>query len=258
MNLTHSDYFAGVGGFSIGAHRAGIETIHFTEIEDHLSQFLQTKFPKATYEKDITTSEGRPADIFTAGFPCQDISTANPKGKGLDGARSGLVYTFLNHVGLFRPKYFILENSPNIFGKGFGELLTVISKIGYDAEWTIISKKAFGYPDARKRFILIAYDNQIRRKTNLSVFDKSAVKYSYSAATVRQDIWPNITGTADTYWQNVVNELCPAYDGISKRLDLSTQEVQAMAAYGNAFCPDIAHFLFELIKIHHDNTIYKS
>jgi site-specific DNA-cytosine methylase len=44
------------------------------------------------------------------GSPCQDLSNANPDGKGLDGSRSGLFWEYIRLFKDLEPKYFLLEN----------------------------------------------------------------------------------------------------------------------------------------------------
>ncbi|MEB5150240.1 DNA cytosine methyltransferase, partial [Pseudomonas aeruginosa] len=80
--MTHAGYFEGIGGFTVGATRAQVETIYTCELDDFCNDWLNYILPNATHERDIITATGSYADIFTAGFPCQDISRANTKGKG--------------------------------------------------------------------------------------------------------------------------------------------------------------------------------
>lgn len=49
-------------------------------------------------------------DLLIGGSPCQDLSIANQKNKGLDGERSGLFFQYLDALEICRPQFFILEN----------------------------------------------------------------------------------------------------------------------------------------------------
>lgn len=49
------------------------------------------------------------ADLVIGGFPCQDISV-NGKGKGVDGARSGLYRAMIEVVRKVQPRMFVAEN----------------------------------------------------------------------------------------------------------------------------------------------------
>ena len=51
-----------------------------------------------------------PIDLLIGGSPCQDLSIANLKRKGLEGERSGLFWEFVRIMNEVKPKYFILEN----------------------------------------------------------------------------------------------------------------------------------------------------
>lgn len=53
-------------------------------------------------------------DIIAGGFPCQDISVANPNGKGLGGKRSGLFYEAVRLTAECRPRFVFLENVPAV------------------------------------------------------------------------------------------------------------------------------------------------
>tara|TARA_R110002126_G_C10423999_1_gene497623 strand:+ start:196 stop:1158 length:963 start_codon:yes stop_codon:yes gene_type:complete len=51
-----------------------------------------------------------PIDLLIGGSPCQDLSIAKKKRKGLEGERSGLFWEFVRIMNEVKPKYFILEN----------------------------------------------------------------------------------------------------------------------------------------------------
>lgn len=247
--MTHAGYFEGIGGFSLGAERAGIETIYACEIDEFKLNILKQHFPNAQQEKDITTATGMYADIFTAGFPCQDISRANPRGKQLDGSRSGLFFTFMAHVRRFRPAYVVLENSPMLVSKrGLLRILGEFASIGYDAEWQIISKHPFGYPDERERFIFVAYRSEIGRNESKPVFERKSFEKCIEAFKQRKLLFNQLSRKSSANdWTQFITHALQTDTGISK--ELAAKEI---AAYGDAVCPDMAQLVFELIKIHHN------
>ena len=245
--MTHAGYFEGIGGFSLGAERAGIETIYTCEIDEFRHEWLKYYLPNATHEKDITTANGMYADIFTAGFPCKDISAANPKGKGLQGARSGLFFDFVQFVRRFRPQYVVLENSPNVISKRYVlDILGQLTQIGYNAEWDVIHKKIFGYADERKRFILVAYRNEIGRNAGNCVFSEKSFESCKQLFRTEVELWNAISRMDnDKMRLDAIAQSCASDTGLSKEL-----VAQEIAAYGDAVCPDVAQLVFELIKIH--------
>lgn len=245
--MTHAGYFEGIGGFSLGAERAGIKTIYTCEIDDYCNEWLKNILPNANHERDIISATGCYADIFTAGFPCQDISRANPKGKGLKGARSGLFFDFIKLVRTYEPRYVVLENSPMlVYTKEILSILREFARIGYDAEWQVISKRAFGYADERERVVLVAYNNKIGRVQNNAVFRKESFDICKQAFIKRKPIQYKLSRTdSPENWYSYITELCTVDAGIPRKL--ASKEIEC---YGNAICPDLAHLVFELIKIH--------
>ncbi len=245
--MTHAGYFEGIGGFSLGAKWAGINTVYTCELDEYRHSWLKAINPNATHERDITTSMGQAADIFTGGFPCQDISCANPKGLGLRGARSGLWFDYFEQIKRHRPSYAVVENSPNLLHKGLESILRCFASIGYYAEWRNISKRSLGFPDLRKRLIIIAYPDQVGRQSSSRVFDRVAYKMCQQKVIQKKQLWLEALrmDNPQAFGQTVAlyNE---ADTGLSRGLVKAEIE-----AYGDAICPYVAMLIFELILQHH-------
>ncbi len=158
------DLFAGIGGFSLGLERAGMETVAFCEIEDYPRKVLAKHWPGVPIYEDVKelTSERLRADgiigidVITAGFPCQDISTAG-KGAGIEGERSGLWSEIARLTGELRPRYIILENVSALLSRGLDKVLGDLAEIGYDAEWHCIPASHLGAPHRRDRWWCVCY-----------------------------------------------------------------------------------------------------
>ncbi len=244
--MTHAGFFEGIGGFSLGAKKAKIKTLYYCEIDEFCQKWLKTFLPKSNYEKDIVTATGQYADIYTAGFPCQDISLANPKGKGLKGERSGLFWNFFELVRTYRPRYVVLENSPNLLNRGFDDILIAFDQIGYNVEWQVISKRGFGYNDNRQRVIAVAYAHSVGRHHDREVFDP--LYFESCQQKIRKERWISFQIERITNLLSLRQAHAHAVQadaGISKKM--AQIEIEA---YGNAICPDVAQLVFELIKIH--------
>lgn len=107
-------------------------------------------------------------DIITAGFPCQDISTAGKQmgiqfdqSTGEAFTRSGLFGQVIRAVRLVRPKYVILENVAAIFNGYLGDILRHLAESGYDTQWDCLSSGRLGRGHLRERFYAVAYPHGI-------------------------------------------------------------------------------------------------
>jgi DNA (cytosine-5)-methyltransferase 1 len=151
------DMFAGIGGFSLGLHRAGgFETVAVAESDPYASKVLTKHFPDAPNVGDVTVAEYPHADIICAGFPCQDISLAG-LGAGLAGARSGLWREVVRAVRVVRPLYALLENVAALLGRGMGTVLGDLAEERYDAEWDCFQACDIGAPHRRDRIYIVAH-----------------------------------------------------------------------------------------------------
>jgi len=157
------DLFSGIGGFSLAASWVWgdeLEIVGFCEIEEYCQKVLAKNFPLVPIYSDIRELKGEQfnnIDLITGGFPCQDISTANPNGKGIEGERSGLWKEMFRLIGEIRPRYCILENVAALFYRGLSVVLADLAQSGYDAEWQSISAAQIGAPHKRERVWIVAY-----------------------------------------------------------------------------------------------------
>ena len=160
--MRHASFFSGVGGLDIGFTRAGMETVSLSEIEPYACQILSERFPGIPNLGDITKLEGKEipdAEIWTGGFPCQDLSLAG-KRAGFDGERSVLAFSFLNLVERRRPRWLVLENVLGLFssskGRDFGRLLHEMDELGYSVAWRTLDARYFGVAQRRRRVFIVA------------------------------------------------------------------------------------------------------
>jgi DNA (cytosine-5)-methyltransferase 1 len=156
------DLFSGIGGFSFGLERAGMQTVAFCEVDPVCRKVLKKHWPDVPIFEDVKTLSakdiGEPIDIIAGGFPCQDISLAG-KGAGLAGARSGLWWEFHRLIQETKPKWVIAENVSALRNRGLDEVLRSLTEIGYDAEWHCIPASYVGAPHRRDRVWIVAYPN---------------------------------------------------------------------------------------------------
>jgi len=160
--VKHASFFSGVGGLDLGFERAGIHTVSVSEIDPYACAVLAERFPDAPNLGSITEVEANDipeADIWSGGFPCQDLSVAG-KRAGFAGKRSSLAFTFLDLVEQRRPRWLVLENVPGLFssnkGADFGRLLYEMEQLGYGVSWRTLDARYFGVAQRRRRVFLVA------------------------------------------------------------------------------------------------------
>ena len=126
--ITVNELFSGIGAFRKALERLKIphEIIGISEIDRYAIQSYNAIYGDTRNYGDISEIYKLDyADLWTYGFPCQDISVAG-KGEGIKRGetRSGLLYEvqrLLNIADVYDelPKYLIMENVKNLLGKQF-------------------------------------------------------------------------------------------------------------------------------------------
>jgi DNA (cytosine-5)-methyltransferase 1 len=192
------DLFSGIGGFSLGLERAGMETVAFCEIEDYPRKVLAKHWPNIPIYDDVRTltkerldSNGIGSiDVICGGFPCQDISTAGRQAGIGEETRSGLWSECARLLGEIRPQFAIFENVTNLLNGGGGDwfkrVLWDISQIGYDVEWHCIPASELGAHHHRDRIWIMVYPNKTPSKGG---WLSSRIHQELSNAYGRSDHW---------------------------------------------------------------------
>ncbi|WP_198521642.1 DNA cytosine methyltransferase [Rhizobium sullae] len=159
-------FSAAAGGWSLGMHRAGYRTIAACEVIDWRRALYSENNPGVPVYDDVTTltadrlirdGVGLP-DIVVGSPPCQDISSANTKGKGVDGERSGLYFEAVRLIGECRPRWFALENSANLRTRGADRVIDALAAIGYTCWPFVVSAGDVGANHERKRSWLVGFN----------------------------------------------------------------------------------------------------
>jgi site-specific DNA-cytosine methylase len=159
--MRHASFFSGVGGLDLGFEHAGIKTVSVCEIDPYASSVLAERFPSAPNLGSITEVNAHDipeADIWSGGFPCQDLSVAG-KRAGFAGKRSSLAFTYLDLVEQRRPRWIVLENVPGLLssndGRDFARLLGEMEGLGYGVAWRTLDARYFGVAQRRRRVFIV-------------------------------------------------------------------------------------------------------
>ena len=181
--LTMASFFSGIGGFDLAFEKAGFSIVFQCEIDSFCNRILSQHWPdvpKATDIRKVNHEEVALADVWTAGFPCQDISVARmgPR-SGLKGKRSGLFYDFARLLGEALPRIVLIENVSGLLsshgGRDFQIVLRTLAECGYAVGWRVFNSKNFGVPQSRQRVYIVGCHRDWRTAAEV-LFERECCK----------------------------------------------------------------------------------
>lgn len=131
------DLFAGAGGFSLAAYRAGVSVKLAVEQNKHACATYKHNFRRrgtTLKEGDITEmsprqlasshfDENSTCDLLLGGPPCQGFSIHRINDAGVEDPRNHLIHTYFDFVRAFRPSAFLMENVPGMLWGRHSEFL---------------------------------------------------------------------------------------------------------------------------------------
>ncbi|MGH9819374.1 MAG: DNA cytosine methyltransferase, partial [Pyrinomonadaceae bacterium] len=166
------DLYAGVGGMSLGAARAGFDLRAAVELDVRAINTHAINFPNTQhFHWDIARTDGESLleavglvhgqlDGLIGGPPCQGFSDIGRRAS--DDPRNNLFCDFFRLVDEMRPHFFVAENVPGIFArrnqKIVNQALTRIPPCYIVFKATELAANSFGAPTTRSRVFFIGYD----------------------------------------------------------------------------------------------------
>lgn len=160
---TVASFFSGIGGFDLAFERAGFEITMHCEIDPFCNDILTKHWPDVKKLKSIREVKGADiplSDVWTGGFPCQDVSVARmgPRA-GLKGKRSGLFHEYARLIAECLPRVVVLENVPGLLsshgGRDFQLIVHTLAELGYGVGWRVLNSKHFGVAQSRQRVYIV-------------------------------------------------------------------------------------------------------
>lgn len=157
------DLFAGLGGFHVALKNLGGNCVFAAEWEQTLNALYKQNFEMDACWGDLNEldTDTKIADVvpdhtvLTAGFPCQPFSKAGDQ-QGFSNTLQGRLFFKVHDVlRLKRPRFFILENVPNILkhdkGRTKDRIISDLGSLGYSVDVKHFSPHQFGIPQVRDR-----------------------------------------------------------------------------------------------------------
>jgi DNA (cytosine-5)-methyltransferase 1 len=134
-----------------------------------------------------------------------------------------------------RPTYAFVENSPMLTTRGLGVVLADLAKMGFDAEWGVLSAADVGALHKRERIWVLAANANIkyverRSKTKIHGFKK-----------IQSFIYPGVDKSESGLRSVFKSGLCRKFNGIPNQVD-------RLRAIGNAQVPLCATTAFTLLR----------
>ncbi|MFF5010591.1 DNA cytosine methyltransferase [Streptomyces phaeochromogenes] len=188
--------FSGVGGLDLGVQAAlGGHIAWHAETDPRAAHVLARHWPHVPNLGDVQATDWHqtePVCVLTAGFPCQDLSVADPRAGLATGTRSGLRRHVVDAIDALNPCLVVIENVRGLLStragthplrdmepcsrcmgdppgqprlRALGVLLADLADLGYDANWTCVRASDVGAPHRRERAFLTAWPAPSRRCT---------------------------------------------------------------------------------------------
>jgi DNA (cytosine-5)-methyltransferase 1 len=189
------DLFSGCGGLFLGFHREGCTSIGGVDVDPWAAKSYAINFhPTKSREADpwhanpVDIVHMEPSallrgwghahikesvDIVVGGPPCPAFTRVgraklrqvrgHPQAFLID-PRATLYRRYLDYVRELAPVALVVENVPEFLnhgGSNLGEVLCqALEELGYQCRYTILNAAAYGVPQLRERFILIAVHSE--------------------------------------------------------------------------------------------------
>lgn len=200
--LRAAEFFAGIGLVKLALESEGWQVVFANDIDPDKFQMYEANFGRDYFKLgDIhkLAPESIPAcDLFTASFPCNDLSIAGAWA-GLSGKESsafwGLI-EILRELRARRPRMVMLENVVGFLqsndGKDFETALLALNGLGYAVDAFILNAVHWA-PQSRARLFVVATavvsdDQRVRLAMDADVRPEVLVTFINTHQNIRWDI----------------------------------------------------------------------
>lgn len=167
-----AEFFAGIGLVRLALERQGFRVVFANDIDEDKLEIYRDNFAADDFHlgdiHQLQAAAIPDCELFTASFPCNDLSLAGARA-GLAGGQSsafwGLV-RILKALQERRPRLVLLENVPGFLtshgGKDFEAALAALNELGYACDAFLLDAAHFT-PQSRLRMFVVAKRDAVAR-----------------------------------------------------------------------------------------------
>jgi len=206
-----ADLFGGVGGFSLGAVRAGFEVAIAIDLDRHAIAGHKRNFPNTEHSRRniasltgddllyIAKLNGEKLVGIIGGPPCQGFSIIGHRRK--NDSRNQLFYHFFRLVSEIKPLFFVAENVPGILNPKYEELrhdsLKLVSRSYTVVGPFTLCASDYGAATIRSRVFFVGVARRL--KTTISARDFTNKKRSRGNSV--RTAFSGLPKTIRSFWQ---------------------------------------------------------
>ena len=166
-----NDFFCGAGGMGLGFKNAGFKLNGAWDFDKYAVESYRNNISSNVKQMDISQmkwNEVPQSDVWTFGFPCQDISIAGKQAGIIKGkTRSGLFYEIMRLLEETEqndysrlPKVILAENVKQL-KKYLPVLEEEYATRGYKMYYALYNSKYWGVPQNRERYFVVGIHESI-------------------------------------------------------------------------------------------------
>jgi len=206
------DLFAGAGGFSLGAARAGFDVAAAIDLDPHAFETHKRNFVNSNHARrnvenlsgdqlrEIAGVNGHKLGGLIGGPPCQGFSTMGWMRK--NDARNKLFYHFFRLVSEVKPLFFVAENVPGILDEKY-DLMRKESFRSVESEYHMLppfqlSAADFGAATERTRVFFIGW----AKDAGFTLSEHSFAVANAPAQTVVRVAFAGLPQRIDPRWRD--------------------------------------------------------
>ncbi len=260
-----ADLFAGVGGFSLGAARAGFEVRVAIDLDPHAIAAHKKNFPSAEHSRRnianltgngllrLAKLDGETLAGIIGGPPCQGFSTMGRRRK--NDSRNPLFFHFFRLIAETKPVFFVAENVPGILSAKYQPLLRkALGLISEDyriiGPFTLCAS-AVGAATIRSRVFFVGVlrtcplNLSEKDFTHFAASQKSSVKVALAGLTPsvkatwqrEQQAWRRVKESKSEFFVSI-NRFCESV-GDPMALERFTKKLEVSGFFGTRHEPGV-------------------